>query len=110
MKPGPILGIDFGTTNTSAAYFDDSGKLKLVPCAEKSFVMPSIAWFHAGDKALIGQAARTQIVDDPRHTIFGSKRFLEEIGSTRFLEEIGLENFLAGLTPAERRELKRRLQ
>jgi molecular chaperone DnaK len=76
MKPGPILGIDFGTTNTSAAFFDDKGKLRLVPVGEKNFVMPSIAWFHAGDKALVGQAARTQIVDDPRHTIFASKRFL----------------------------------
>ncbi len=76
MKPGPILGIDFGTTNTSAAFFDDKGKLKLVPVGEKLFVMPSIAWFHAGDKALVGQAARTQVVDDPRHTIFGAKRFL----------------------------------
>ena len=25
------LGIDFGTTNTSAAYFDTKGKLRLVP-------------------------------------------------------------------------------
>ncbi len=73
---GPILGIDFGTTNTSAAFFDTKGKLRLVPVGEKNFMLPSVAWFHAGDKALVGQAARTQVVDDPRHTIFGAKRFL----------------------------------
>jgi molecular chaperone DnaK len=73
---GPILGIDFGTTNTSAAFFDAKGKLRLVPVGEKTFTLPSVAWFHAGDKALIGQAARTQVVDDPRHTLFGAKRFL----------------------------------
>ncbi|MHB8873944.1 MAG: Hsp70 family protein [Myxococcaceae bacterium] len=76
MSAGPVLGIDFGTTNTAAAYFDEKGKLKLVPVAEKVFVLPSVVWFHAGDRALVGQAARTQIVDDPRHTLFGTKRFL----------------------------------
>jgi molecular chaperone DnaK len=76
MSPALVLGIDFGTTNTSAAFFDANGKLRLVPVAEKTFMLPSVVWFHAGDKALVGQAARTQIVDDPRHTVFGSKRFL----------------------------------
>ncbi|RKG78519.1 Hsp70 family protein [Corallococcus terminator] len=72
----PILGIDFGTTNTAAAFFDKAGKLRVVPIAEKSLTLPSIAWFHAGDKAIVGPAARRQIIDDPRHTIFGAKRFL----------------------------------
>jgi hypothetical protein len=40
----------------------------------------------------------------------GSKRFLEEVGSKRFLEEIDLDDLLANLSPAKRRELKRRLQ
>lgn len=73
---GPVLGIDFGTTNTAAAFFDKTGKLRLVPVTDKSFVLPSVVWFHAADKALVGHAARTQIIDDPRHTIFGAKRFL----------------------------------
>jgi molecular chaperone DnaK len=73
---GPILGIDFGTTNTAAAFFDRQGKLKLVPVSDKNFILPSVAWYHAADKAIVGPAARRQIIDDPRHTIFGSKRFL----------------------------------
>src|SRR5580698_4541753 len=72
----PILGIDFGTTNTSAAFFDSAGKLRLVPVREKVFMLPSVVWFHAADKSLVGHAARTQIVDDPRHTVFEAKRFL----------------------------------
>jgi len=40
----------------------------------------------------------------------GTRRVIEEIGSKRFIEEIGLEDFLAGLSAADRRELKRRLQ
>ncbi len=72
----PVLGIDFGTTNTAAAYFDRNGKLKLVPVTDKSFILPSVVWFHSADKALVGHSARTQIIDDPKHTVFGSKRFL----------------------------------
>lgn len=72
----PILGIDFGTTNTAGAWFDGNGKLRLVPVAEKSFLLPSVVWFHSAEKALVGQPARTQIIEDPRHTVFGSKRFL----------------------------------
>ncbi|MFY2560253.1 Hsp70 family protein [Corallococcus terminator] len=76
MSTAPILGIDFGTTNTSAAFFDKTGKLRLVPVTDKSFTLPSVVWFHAADKAIVGYAARRQIIDDPRHTVFGAKRFL----------------------------------
>lgn len=74
----PILGIDFGTTNTSAAWFDAHGKLKVAPVTDKSAVLPSVAWFPSADiaKCLVGQAARTQLIDDQKHTVFGAKRFL----------------------------------
>ncbi|MCI0671599.1 MAG: Hsp70 family protein [Myxococcaceae bacterium] len=73
---GPVLGIDFGTTNTAAAFVDRKNRLQVVPVTEKSHMLPSVAWFHAGGKALVGHAARTQIIDDPKHTVFGLKRFL----------------------------------
>ncbi len=73
---GPILGIDFGTTNTAAAWFDRAGKLRLVPVKEKVFTLPSVVWFPAADKSIVGHAARTQIIEDPKHTLFGGKRFL----------------------------------
>jgi molecular chaperone DnaK len=74
----PILGIDFGTTNTSGAWFDAQGKLKVVPITEKSAVLPSVVWFPSADasKCLVGQSAKTQLIDDQKHTVFGSKRFL----------------------------------
>ncbi|WP_141617620.1 Hsp70 family protein [Myxococcus sp. AB036A] len=76
MSTGSILGIDFGTTNTAAAFFDKAGKLRVVPVTDKSVTLPSVVWFHAADKAIVGHAARRQIIDDPRHTVFGAKRFL----------------------------------
>ncbi|MBE2248019.1 MAG: Hsp70 family protein [Myxococcus sp.] len=74
----PVLGIDFGTTNTSAAWFDASGKLRVVQVTDKSAVLPSVVWFPSADasKCLVGQAAKTQLVDDAKHTLFGTKRFL----------------------------------
>lgn len=83
----PILGIDFGTTNTSAAYFDGAGKLKLVPITEKNFMMPSVVWFSSAEKALTGLGARTQIIDDPKHTVFGVKRFLGRRFQSEFVAQ-----------------------
>ena len=71
-----VLGIDFGTTNTAAVFFDRQGKLRLVPVREKVFTLPSVVWFRAADKAVVGHAARMQIIDDPRNTVHGAKRFL----------------------------------
>ncbi len=83
----PILGIDFGTTNTSAAWFDAKGKLRLVPVADRSFILPSVVWFPSGEttKALVGHGARTQIIEDPKHTVFGAKRFLGRRFNSEFV-------------------------
>lgn len=40
----------------------------------------------------------------------GLKRVIELLGPERVVDEIGLDQFLARLSPAKRRELKRRLQ
>lgn len=81
----PILGIDFGTTNTAAAYFDRSGKLCVVKTGEKSNILPSVVWFRSANKTLIGALARTQIIDDPRHTVFEAKRFLARRYQSEFV-------------------------
>lgn len=85
--PAPILGIDFGTTNTAACFFDENKKLRLVPVTDKSFLLPSVVWFHAGEKAIVGHAARTQIIDDPKHTIFSAKRFLGRRYNSEFVSK-----------------------
>jgi molecular chaperone DnaK len=72
----PVLGIDFGTTNTAAAWCDVAGKIHLVPTGEKTYVLPSVVWYGSKDRTLVGHPARQQIIDDPQHTIYGSKRFI----------------------------------
>jgi hypothetical protein len=54
---------------------------------------------------VIEQVGTKRVIEE-----IGAKRFIEEVGSKRFIEEVGLEDFLANLSPADRRELKRRLQ
>lgn len=86
MSAGPVLGIDFGTTNSAGAFFDATGRLRLVPIREKRFTLPSVAWFRAADKVVIGQAARTQVIDDPAHTLFEVKRFLGRRWASEFVQ------------------------
>ena len=54
---------------------------------------------------VIEQAGLDQVAE-----ALGPERMVELIGPKRMVEAIGLENILASLSPAERRELKRRLQ
>ncbi len=83
----PILGIDFGTTNTAASFFDRAGKLRLVPVKEKVFTLPSVVWYRAADKAVVGHAARMQIIDDAKHTLYGVKRFLGRRYQSEFVTQ-----------------------
>ncbi|QDE70128.1 Hsp70 family protein [Myxococcus xanthus] len=100
MSTGSILGIDFGTTNTAAAFFDKAGKLRVVPVTDKSVTLPSVVWFHAADKAIVGHAARRQIIDDPRHTVFGAKRFLGRRFQSEYVTQ-HKDKYAFGLVEAE---------
>src|SRR4051812_42241900 len=83
----PVLGIDFGTSNTAAAWVDDKGRVRVAAVRQDSYLLPSVAWYgppRAGDdpkkqatnSVLVGQPARQQMIEDPRNTVFGFKRFL----------------------------------
>ncbi|MEW5853274.1 MAG: Hsp70 family protein [Myxococcota bacterium] len=72
----PVLGIDFGTTNTSAAWVDRKANLHMVPVTEVDHVLPSVVWYASRDRFVVGAGARQKIVDDPQNTVFGLKRFL----------------------------------
>lgn len=84
----PILGLDFGTTNTSAAFIDAAGKLRLVKATENSALLPSVVWYHKAGKALVGASARTQIIEDPRNTIFEVKRFVGRRFRSQFVAKV----------------------
>ncbi|MFH1807923.1 MAG: Hsp70 family protein [Pseudomonadota bacterium] len=100
MMPRPVLGIDFGTTNTSAAWIDHKRTLRVVPVSERSAVLPTVVWFRARDKHVVGSNARTQLIDDPTHTIHGFKRFLGRSLKSSFVQR-HRERFLYPLVPDE---------
>ena len=64
-----IIGIDFGTTNTSAAYFID-GERKFLP----SF--PSVIFVDAAGKVSVGLAAQNKGALQPENMIISAKKFI----------------------------------
>jgi molecular chaperone DnaK len=72
----PVLAIDFGTSNSAAAWLDELGRVRVAAIRENTFLLPTAAWYSATGHTLVGQPARQQMVDDPKNTIFGLKRFL----------------------------------
>ncbi len=75
---GRIIGIDLGTTNSEAAYIDESGEPKIIPSAEGSAyggkMFPSVVAFTKDGQRLVGVAAKRQAVINPEGTIIEAKR------------------------------------
>src|SRR5262245_4588276 len=69
MHAPPLLGIDLGTTNTTAAILD-GGAAQVVVRA-----MPSMVGYR-GPEVHVGSEARRLAVANPRGTIRGAKRLL----------------------------------
>ncbi|MCU4140016.1 MAG: Molecular chaperone DnaK [Methanophagales archaeon] len=75
-----IIGIDLGTTNSEAAYVDESGTPKIIPSAEgnpyggKNF--PSVVAFTKDGQRLVGIAAKRQAVLNPEGTVMEVKRLM----------------------------------
>jgi len=70
-----ILGIDFGTTNSCMAVWEN-GEAVIIPNAEGSRVTPSVVAFGNSDEVLVGESAKRQAVTNPKNTIFSVKRLL----------------------------------
>ncbi len=88
-KRAPIIGIDLGTTNSSAAIVEANGKVKLIPYKGGDFTIPSI--FAVDDKGneLIGHEAKRQWQLNPRNTIYASKRLIGRTFRSDVVAEMG---------------------
>ncbi|MBE0517212.1 MAG: molecular chaperone DnaK [Methanophagales archaeon] len=75
---GRIIGIDLGTTNSEAAFIDESGDAKIIPSAEGSAyggkMFPSVVAFTKDGQRLVGVAAKRQAVVNPEGTVREAKR------------------------------------
>lgn len=74
MATGKIIGIDLGTTNSAVAVME-GGTPKVIPTAEGRNTFPSIVSFK-GDSFTVGDAAKRQMVLNPKATINSVKRFM----------------------------------
>lgn len=71
---GKVIGLDLGTTNSVAAFFEGAGA-HIVPTLEGERLLPSmVAFTHAGDR-LVGNPAKSQLITNP-NTIYSVKRLV----------------------------------
>ena len=75
-KPsGPIVGIDLGTTFSCAA-IARGGKATVLASKQGTRTFPSVVAYDAQGRLLVGHPAKAQMVVNPRHTVYGSKRLV----------------------------------
>jgi molecular chaperone DnaK len=85
----PVLGIDFGTTNTTAAWADEAGVVRAVPLRDDGNpTMPTVVWYDGKGGVLAGQSALEMALSDPDHTIYGFKRFLGRRYASDFVHRL----------------------
>lgn len=70
---GRIIGIDLGTTNSAAAFWD-MDQPRMIPNDRGSYITPSVAAFNRQGEVLVGEAARNQILVNNDRTVSGVKR------------------------------------
>ncbi|HUV03117.1 MAG TPA: molecular chaperone DnaK [Desulfobacteria bacterium] len=96
---GRIIGIDLGTTNSEAAFVDESGDAKIIPSAEGSAyggkMFPSVVAFTKDGQRLVGVAAKRQAVVNPEGTVREAKR---KMGTS---EKIPVKSINKEFTPQE---------
>jgi len=69
------IGIDLGTTNSCMAVLEN-GEPVVIKNAEGSSTTPSVVAFLSSGEPLVGDAAKRQVVTNPRGTIFSIKHFM----------------------------------
>jgi len=75
----PVIGIDFGTTNSLGAWLDGDRPV-IIPNARGSRSTPSVVAMTLKGEVLIGESAKNQSYINPENTIAGVKRFLGSSG------------------------------
>ena len=61
----PLIGIDLGTTFSTVAYLDPSGKPATIPNAEGELTTPSVILFEPSGEIIVGREARRAALTEP---------------------------------------------
>ncbi len=70
-----VVGIDLGTTNSCVAVARN-GRAQVLASRLGYRTIPSVVAFDPQGRLLVGHAAKAQMVVNPRHTVYGSKRLV----------------------------------
>lgn len=70
----PVIGIDLGTTYSVAGIFQDN-QVEIIPNELGNRITPSVVAFTETER-LIGDAAKNQIIYNPRNSIYAIKRLI----------------------------------
>ena len=81
-----VLGIDLGTSNSSAAIMEDTDVL-IIPNDLGNLITPSYVTFLDEDKILVGELSKLNILSG-KNTIFDSKRLIGKYFSDKSLTNI----------------------
>jgi len=73
-KPA-VIGIDLGTTYSCAAIVE-GGRPRVISDTGGSYLIPSVVAIDQKGNRLVGQAAKRQILMNPRQTVYASKRLI----------------------------------
>src|SRR4051812_31878030 len=76
MTAGPTYGIDLGTTHSCVATLDSAGKAVIVRHSTDVDVMPSVVYFEAPGKVVVGAVAREAAVLAPHLVAQLTKRLI----------------------------------
>jgi molecular chaperone DnaK len=73
-RPGPVIGIDLGTTNSVVASVDHDGIVVVLPNASGGLVTPSVVYFEPDGTAVVGDEAVQAAASDPENGVSLIKR------------------------------------
>ncbi len=82
-----IIGIDLGTTNSCVAIMDGK-EPRVLENSEGKRTTPSIVAYTDSGEALVGEAAKRQMVTNPAGTIYAVKRLIGRKGTSETTESI----------------------
>ncbi len=74
-KPDTVVGIDLGTTNSLVAFMNLT-KPEVIPGEDGDKMVPSVVSIAPDGDAIVGNAARQELIDHPARTVYSVKRLM----------------------------------
>ena len=85
----PVIGIDLGTTNSSAAVYDPiSRKAENIKNEEGVSITPSAVCFESSRKYIVGREAKECAAIYPGYTVLNVKRMMGVTNAAKIIEGI----------------------